>query len=51
MAILVCGGAGYIGSHTVAALLEEARALLYVTIFKRDIGEQFQLMYLFMWGI
>ena len=30
MAILVCGGAGYIGSHTVAALLEKNEDVVVV---------------------
>lgn len=30
MAILVCGGAGYIGSHTVAALIERERHVVVV---------------------
>jgi UDP-glucose 4-epimerase len=35
MAILVCGGAGYIGSHTVAALKEEGRqVIVYDNLYK-----------------
>jgi len=30
MAILVCGGAGYIGSHTVAALIEKNRHVIVI---------------------
>ena len=35
MAILVLGGAGYIGSHTVAALCEAGRDVVVVGYHKR----------------
>ena len=39
MAILVCGGAGYIGSHAVKALLEAKREVI-VRSEERRVGKE-----------
>ena len=35
MAILVCGGAGYIGSHMVAELLENGKEVVVLDNFEK----------------
>ncbi len=39
--ILVCGGAGYIGSHMVYDLINVVKKFLSSTTFKQDIGMPF----------